>query len=264
MTLNTIPRAVFFDLDGTLFVEEEVLPGAVEIVHWIREKNLRVFFVSNNSSRSTCEYLDLLTRLGFSPQRSEIHSALNASIHYLKEQGHQKIFPLALPEVEKELLTEGFLFDEQNPSAVFLTYDLSFTFAKFITAHQLLTRGSVFVASHPDIFCPAQPHYLPDIGCLLSAFNAAGFQPESVVGKPNPQMILPLLHSLELRPEECLMIGDRIQTDMKLARSAGMQKALVLTGDCNFKQARSAGIALDEIFQDLPELFQKLKTSWNF
>ena len=261
-SFSNIPKAVFFDLDGTLFVEDQILPGAQELVQYIRSLGLNIFFVSNNSARNTKEYFNKLSSLGFNPSLSEIHSSLNAGIHYLKEQGHTNIYPLAVPAVEEELLSEGFSYDSNHPTAVFLTYDLSFTFDKFIKAHRHLTQGSVFIATHPDIFCPAHNIYLPDIGCLLAAFNASGFQPETIVGKPSPQMVLPLIKSKGFLPQECLMIGDRIQTDMKLARSAGMQKALILTGDSSRTQARSAGIPRDEIFSDLLELIEKLKSEW--
>ena len=224
-------QAVFLDLDGTLYIEDTVIPLAPEFVAHLKTMGKKVFFLSNNSSKSTQQYLPKLYDLGFDIAPSELYNSLNATLDYLQEEGLQKLYVVGSEHICQEFVKKGFSLQEEKPQAVVLTYDQSFTYQKFCTAFHAIQEGARYIATHPDLLCPAQKRFIPDIGCFISAFKSAGCGEPLIIGKPEPTMITPLLKKYNLQAEDCIFIGDRLYTDIALAKRMGFPGILVLSGE---------------------------------
>lgn len=241
LQLNDVER-VFLDLDGTLYLGETVLPGALEFVQALRMKSIPLHFISNNTSNSRSMGMAKLQRLGFEPQDQEMYSALDSTFDYLQSQGIQFINLMAKPELEEEARERGFeLWSDQvewtaqdsdlQPQAVVLAFDQTFTWYKLRWGMRHMKRGARFIATHPDTYCPAPDMYDPDIACMIAAFETAGCPSPTIVGKPSPLFLSTLMNNYQQDPSKCLLIGDRIYTDMVLANSLGMKSVLTLGGE---------------------------------
>jgi 4-nitrophenyl phosphatase len=224
-------RALLLDLDGTLYRGDRVFAG---VAHWLsaqRTAGRKIFFMSNNTSRSTADLWPKLQRMGLAGEPNEIWGALEATFAYIRNQGWSKLQVVATPSVCAEFAAQGWDIHCEKPEAVILTYDTTFTYEKWAKAHLALEAGAVLVATHPDTLCPTEDGFLPDLGALLAAFAAAGHDQARVIGKPYPTMVQPLLAQTGLRAEECLMVGDRLYTDIRMAVENKIPSALVLTGE---------------------------------
>lgn len=224
-------KALFLDLDGTLYRGNKVIPGATSWVKQVQDQGKKVFFLSNNSSKSTREYLPKLYDLGFDISPSEIWNSLNATLAYLAKRKLKRIFVVGTPSVCEEFEHNDFIIDDQNPDAVVLTYDTTFNYQKWERAHQLLNNGAQFIATHPDLLCPTEEGFAPDLGCLLAAFKAGGHEHPTIIGKPYSTMIETLLEKLEINAEEAVMMGDRLYTDIRLGFENNIPSILTLTGE---------------------------------
>lgn len=224
-------KAVLLDLDGTLYRGDRVFPGAPRWVSALKSAGKKVFFLSNNTSRSTREYLPKLYDLGFDISPGEIWGALNATLDYLRCEGLRRMMVVGTDAVRDEFRRAGFALVDENPDAVVLTYDTTFDYSKFVRAHKALLGGARFLATHPDLLCPTEDGFVPDIGCLIAAFRAAGHPEPQIIGKPAPTMVSPLLRRLGLNPSECVVVGDRLYTDIRMGVENGLGSILVLTGE---------------------------------
>lgn len=198
------------DLDGTLYRGSKLFPYTKKIIKTLRESGRKPIFLSNNSSRSTGEYLQKLNKIGLAPKEDEIYTSLNATIEFLLSKKLTHIFLMATPEVEREFAEAGFELikpDEGNktqnglnkagnshksvrahthlsqsakkstahnlPQAVVLTFDTTFNYQKFCIAYDYIMAGVPFYATHPDTLVPTTDGFHPDIGTLLNAFETA-------------------------------------------------------------------------------------------
>lgn len=237
---------VFLDLDGTLYLGDKVLEGAVDFVNSLRRRGLPVHFISNNTSHSRKDGIRKLQRLGFDPQPEEMYSALDSTYDYLDQNGINKIALMANPSLEAEARERGFqLWQDDNswdvqetlnqPQAVILAFDKTFSWNKLRWGMRLIKRGAQFIATHPDTFCPAVGEYDPDIACLIAAFETADCSDPIVIGKPSSLFLKSLLLKYDQDPRRCVVIGDRLYTDIVLANKLGMRSILTLSGEAKIE-----------------------------
>jgi len=144
--------------------------------------------------------------------------------------------------------------------AVVVAFDRTLDYRKLNTAYQALVRGAHFFATNPDKTCPMPGGGIPDAGATLAALeHLTGRKVELLAGKPSRLMMEVALHRLGLPAERCLMTGDRLETDIRMGKEAGMRTAVVLTGASNRGQAEQAEPAPDLILENLGELIRLLQ-----
>ena len=233
---------VFLDLDGTLYLGETRLKGALELVNGLRFQDIPIHFISNNTSNARSQGIDKLKRLGFQPRPEEMYSALDSTMDYLEQHQIKNIALLALPALEEEARDAGIkLWQDTNswdaeesndtPDAVVLAFDKSFTWSKLRWGMRHIKNGAQFIATHPDTYCPTSGLYDPDIGCLIAAFQAAECPDPIVIGKPSDLFLKSFLIKNNQVASKCALIGDRIYTDMVLANKLNMRSILTLSGE---------------------------------
>ena len=249
-----------FDLDGTLYLGDHLLPGAAEALEAIRAHGSRVAFLSNKPLDAPATYAAKLTSLGIPARPDEVVTSTDALIRYL--QAHAAgvtILPIAEPLVVDLLRTAGFaIVDLDRPETadlVVVSWDRTFDYDKLVAAFRAVRAGARIVATNPDPFCPTPDGDLPDCAAMLAAIEAStGAKAEAIVGKPSRHMSDALLERIALPPSDTVLVGDRITTDVRMAHEAGMASALVLTGATPRSAIDNAPYAPDYVLDGVAEI----------
>lgn len=235
-----------FDLDGTVYLGDALLPGAAEVVAAIRRSGRRLVYLTNKPLESTADYAAKLTALGLPTAPEEVVSSLDTLVRYLTlHHPGAPLYCVSEPLVADTLRAAGFPIlaapEAEEAAVVVVSFDRTFDYPKLHAAFRAVRAGAVIVATNPDRYCPTPEGGLPDCAAMLAAVEACtGARAEAVVGKPSPHMLAATLDRLDLPTESVLLVGDRAETDVAMARRAGMDAALVLTGATTREQAAHA------------------------
>jgi NagD protein len=251
--------AYIFDLDGTIYVGDELIPGADETIARLRADGAQVAFVTNNPLHPATDYADRLTRLGIPVDAAEIVTSIDALIRYL---GHahpdHTVLPIAEFEVCRRLTAAGYALthDWRASDVVVVSFDRTFEYAKLLAGYRAVReRGAAIVATNPDPFCPTRDGGLPDCAAMLAALEACtGARAEAVVGKPSHHMVAAVLERLDVAPEATAVIGDRAATDVLMGQSIGASGILVLSGATSAAEAAAGDVRPDHTLDSIRDL----------
>tara|TARA_Y100000588_G_scaffold14185_1_gene15309 strand:+ start:7577 stop:8365 length:789 start_codon:yes stop_codon:yes gene_type:complete len=237
-------ESVFLDLDGTIYLGDDLIEGALDFLGRLERKGVRRFFLSNNSSKSVGQYLDKLGGLGIEASEDEVLLSTHDLLSWLSKEGVRRTYLVGTKGMREMLEEKGFETNSSNPEYVVLGYDTEVSYEKLATASVHLHRGVPMVSSHPDIVCPSPDGGLPDTGAYMALFEATtGARPVHVCGKPNKGMILHKIEEMGMSPSNCAMIGDRLYTDMEMAFRAKVHGILVLSGEATREDVVESGLS---------------------
>jgi NagD protein len=266
------PRRIdglIFDLDGTVYLGESLLPYAAETIDELRRRGKRTLFVSNKPLESRQVYADKLTRLGIPTSADDVLTSASVLADHLARHAPDLRYYVIGEEtfvaeltghgltVAGELLDQDarYVLDPRGIDAVIVAFDRTLDYRKFNTAYQALRRGARYFATNGDKSCPFPGGDIPDAGATLAALqHITGRVPELIAGKPSPVILQAALDRLQLDAARCLMTGDRLETDIRMGQNAGMLTALVLTGVTTRAEAQSASPTPDLILDNLGQL----------
>ena len=231
-------RAYFFDLDGTVYLGDEPLPAAVQTIQALKDAGALVRYLSNNPTRTPGEYADKLTRLGIPTVDAHVITTIQTTIWWLKNNyPNAVIFPIAESPLIDALTKAGFRLsdDPSEIDVVIASYDRTFTYAKLQTAFDALweRNRAILIQTNPDRYCPFPGgRGEPDAAAITAAIEAsAGVKCAANMGKPSPSLLRAALDGTGIAVADCLMTGDRLATDIQMALDAGMDAAVVFTGE---------------------------------
>jgi arabinose operon protein AraL len=223
-----------FDLDGTVYLGDALLPSAGETLKELRTRGVRTIYISNNPTHPREEYAAKLTRLGVPTSVEDILTSTLVMVDFLKRRmPGARLFVVGEEPLCAELRRGGFELTEQahNVDAVIASFDRTFVYRKLQIAFDAIRAGARFFATNPDRYCPVPTGGEPDCAAIIAAIEACtDTQVEAVVGKPSHYMIEAALNLTGLPAGDCLMTGDRLETDVLMGLNAGMSAALMLTG----------------------------------
>lgn len=234
-----------FDLDGTVYLGEAALPGSVEGIAELRRRGKRVLFVSNKPLEPRAKYAAKLTRLGIpTPPDDVITSGFVMGHHLAHHQPELRYYVIGEENLRAELRGHGLTvlgeLDAQDPKevidprgidAVIVAFDRTLDYRKLNTAYQALMRGAHFYATNGDKTCPMPGGAIPDAGGTIAALETmTGRKLELLAGKPSTLTMEVALDRLGLPAARCMMVGDRLETDIAMGQHAGMLTAVALTG----------------------------------
>jgi len=250
------------DMDGTTYRGSEIFKHTVDFVHTLKDLGIGYTFLTNNSSYSTAEYLNKLREMGIMVKQDQIYTSNLATIDYLKSEHPEveKLYILGTDALKMEFQAAGYeVMGEdiaQNPDAVIVGFDTSLTFEKLCRAGYWIQKNILYIATHPDRICPTnQPTLLLDCGAICAALKeATGRAPDMTLGKPDQIMIEGIIKHHEIDKSELAIIGDRLYTDMEMARQAGIMGILVLTGETKREDLIDYPNPPDLIVDDLSDL----------
>jgi HAD superfamily hydrolase (TIGR01450 family) len=262
-------RHVALDMDGTIYNGGTIFDSTNPFLLLLNELHIGYTFLTNNSSKSSKDYLTKLRKIGVPADEDQLYTSTQATIEYLREQmpQAQRLFVLGTVSMRQEVAEAGFAVCEDSakdePDAVMAGFDTELTFARLCRAAYWIKQGKPFIATHPDRICPTdQPTVLVDCGSICAALEkAAGRGPDVVLGKPDARMLRGIVKRHELAPENLAMVGDRLYTDMAMARRAGALGVLVLTGEATAAEAARHTPPLDLVVAGLAELGERLQAA---
>jgi phosphoglycolate/pyridoxal phosphate phosphatase family enzyme len=247
-----------FDLDGTVYLGEALLPGAGETIAELRSQGRRTVFLSNNPTHTRQAYARKLTRLGLPTPEVDIINSSVVMVDFLqREMPGANLFIIGEQPLENELREAGFnlIEDAMQVDAVIASFDRTFAYRKLQIAFDAIRAGARFFATNADRYCPVPGGGEPDAAAMIAAVEACtGLPVEAVVGKPSMYMTSAILNILGLPPERCLMTGDRLETDVQMGINAGMDSALTLTGATTFEMAQASHTKPTYLIRGLREL----------
>ncbi|MFX1377386.1 MAG: HAD-IIA family hydrolase [Promethearchaeota archaeon] len=254
----TKKRVFFFDLDGTIYLGKKLFKGVPELIKSLKKNNKDFFFLSNNSSLSTRDYLKKLNTFNLNITRNHLILSQHPTINYLKKIGIKKLFLMGTQSLKKEFEQEGFELTERNPQIVVLAFDKDLTYKRLaIATNLLLKKDFPYIATHLDNRCPTEEGYIPDAGGIAALLYKATERMPKVFGKPNKEMLLFKLNQLGIPPKLAVIIGDRLYTDIKMGKNAGISTCCVLSGESTLDMIKTSEYKPDYIIKGIWDLLDE-------
>ena len=253
-------RLFLLDMDGTLYLGDEVLPGAVEFIRDLEEKGRRFIYLTNNSSRAGADYVPRLRRLGFPCAPENVLTSGMAAARYLNENyPGARVCLVGTRALARELVSAGITLDDERADVVLAGFDTELCYRKLERAVHFLRRGAVFIAANPDLVCPMpRGEVLPDCGSICALLEKASGAAPRYIGKPERRLIDLASELTGIPNSEICCVGDRLYTDIACAKNAGAVSALVLSGETTPEMLESARVVPDYVFPGVRELGQSL------
>ncbi len=224
--------SVISDMDGVIYRGKNLIPGAQEFVEHMRSNDIPFLFLTNNSEQTPLDLLRKLEHLGIHglTQENFITAAIATAQFLNAQRPHATAYVVGGSGLAAELYRAGYSITESNPEYVVVGKTANFNFATMRRAAQLIDGGARFIGTNPDLVDPVEGGTEPAAGTILAAIEAATGKKPYIVGKPNSLMMIYARQMLGAHAEDCVMIGDRMDTDIVGGLEAGMRTALVLSG----------------------------------
>lgn len=256
-------QGFILDMDGTFFLGERLLPGALEFLALLNRLNLPFSFLTNNTSRSRADYVTKLMGLGVKETDARVFTAGDATIRYLREHFDGKgVCLIGTRSLQEDFRAAGIRLDDQQPAVVVLGYDTELTYEKLTRLCGFVRQGLPYLATHPDVNCPTPEGPIPDIGAMMAMVEkSTGRWPDKIFGKPDRNLIEQLAGMLKLKPESLVMVGDRLYTDIALGTTAGVTTVLVLSGETKLEDLAGSAYQPDYVCENLGELGEMLEAA---
>lgn len=246
------------DMDGTLYLSDDVIDGAIDFIETAREKSSVLYF-TNNSSRTRDTYVERLNRLGFPAKTEDILASTEVTMHYLREKHpNERIYILAVPSVKEYFINEGFNIVEEDADVVLVTFDQTLTYKKLVKACDFIRNGAAFLATHLDINCPVKGGFIPDVGSFCSLITKSTEKEAKFLGKPFRETLDFITDTTGFKKEEIAFIGDRIYTDVATGVNNGARGILVLSGETKQEDIEKFDVVPDLIFDSVKDMIKYL------
>jgi len=254
-------RGFLLDMDGTFYLSDRLLDGALRFVDLVRAQGKDFLFLTNNSSRDRRQYADKITRLGLPLAEEKVLTSGEATALYLRQKAPgADVFLVGTPSLEAEFRQHGFRLVADKPAWLVLGFDTTLTYQKLWKLCDLVRAGIPYIATHPDFNCPTETGWMPDVGAMMAFVRAAtGREPELVVGKPNRLIVDVAAHKLDLEVDQLVMIGDRLYTDIALGQNSGITTVLVLSGETRRQDLDDSPYQPDYVFENLAGVADELE-----
>ena len=226
----------FLDMDGVLYLGDTPIDGAVKAVAYLRKKGKKIVFMTNNSAYTRGMYVRKLARMGIPARESEIITSAYATVLYLRKHSPRaRLYVVGEPGLKKELKRGGFevLSDGRAERADFVVagLDRTMSYKRLTAGVRALLAGVELIATNTDATYPTESGLCPGAGAVVGALSSSsGKPPKVVIGKPSPNMIKLALAVAGSKPRETAILGDRLTTDIRAGKQAGLTTILVLTG----------------------------------
>ena len=255
-------KHVVLDMDGTIYKGKTLFPWTKPFLDSLERHGIGCTFLTNNPSKSAADYLAHLSQMGIPATPGQLYTSALAAIDWLKANrpALRRLFLLGTPSMIAEFEKAGFIPTADDPSdppdAVIAGFDMTLAYARLCRASWWVSQGLPYFATNPDRVCPTDlPTVLVDCASICAAITTAtGREPERTFGKPDPSMLTGILRRHNLRPDQVLMVGDRIYTDIAMAVNAGVTGVLVLSGEATIEDAMESEAGPDIIVENLSGL----------
>jgi len=261
-------RAVLLDGDGVLWKADQPLPGIQELFNYLAEQDIGWALLTNNNGHSVGRFIDRFARFGIQARKDSIFTSSTVTAEYLREKYGEgaSLYAIGMNGLLEALEEAGFEIAQgadlprRPPAAVVAGMDLDLDYQKITNAMRLILEGADFVATNTDRNYPRPDGVYPATGVVTGAIQGATGVDPYVVGKPYPAIFQAALKHLDVNPEETLMVGDQLDTDILGANQAGIDSAVVLTGIATRQEIADSPVKPKFVFEDIPSLLEILNS----
>ena len=248
-------KLFLLDMDGTIYLDNDLFSGTIPFLSYIREIGGRYLFLTNNSSRSVSAYVEKLGKLGIEAAADDFLTSVNALIADLKRRPPYRLcYAFGTESFRTQLREAGIPITdklEDGIDCLLIAFDTELNFQKLEDACILLNRGVDFIATNPDWVCPTWYGSVPDCGSVCEMlYRATGRRPR-VIGKPQPEMVKLAMAATGCSPEETMVVGDRLYTDIACGVNAGVDTAFVLSGEGTMEDLEASEVKPTWVFDDI-------------
>ncbi len=255
-------RLFLLDMDGTIYLGDQLFDGTTDFLNQVRAQGGKYLFVTNNSSRSVSAYVDRLNGMGIPSSAGDFLTSVDALIWYLRgKYDNALIYAFGTRTFRQQLAEAGFRVTDRLEDGISLLvcgFDTELTFQKLEDACILLGREVDFVATNPDWVCPTSYGSVPDCGSVCEMlFRATGRRPK-FIGKPEPEMALLSMEKYGYTPEQTVLIGDRVYTDIACGVNAGIDTAFVLSGEGVPEDQERFGVQATGVYPNIREIWRSM------
>ena len=256
-------RLFLLDMDGTLYLDEQLFDKVPEFLDLIRRQGGQYLFLTNNSSRGVDGYMAKMRRLGIETAPEDYMTSADAAEHtLLTEFPGQKCYVSGTASLKAQLRQAGIDVTDtlSDDITVLLSgFDTELTFQKLEDSCILLNRGVTWLATNPDWVCPTWYGSVPDCGSVCQMLERATGKTPRFLGKPQPEMVHLALARTGFGPQQAVVIGDRLYTDVACGVNAGIDSIFVLSGEGVMGDIVKYRVNPTWVYQDIAKLYHDLK-----
>ncbi len=246
------------DMDGTIYLENELIDGALAFLQRIRESGGRYVFISNNSSKSVADYVQKVNAMGIEADEDSFFISSQSTALYL-QRNHPgaKVYVMGTKSLLCELRRHGIDAVTENTGdidVVLLGYDTELHYQKLVDICNIMQEDTVYLATNPDFVCPAKNGYLPDCGAMAVMLDYAVHRKPKFIGKPEPYMIEDVLNKFHFDKKNAIIVGDRLYTDIASGKNAGVDCICVLSGEATMEDIQNFDCKPDYIVNSVKDI----------
>ena len=272
MTNNLADIECFvFDMDGTIYLEDKLISGSLELFKYLNENNIKYYFLTNNSSKTAEAYLKKLHSLSIDfIELSQIITSGDITIEYIKERFNKpNVYLVGTDDLKTDFIKSGInVVGEygEDIDAVVIGFDTSFNYEKAAIATRYIRKGIPFISTHLDLVCPIKNReFIPDCGSITKMIEYSTDTEAKYIGKPCEETVKFLIDRVKLSKDKIAIVGDRLYTDVATGVNNGMTGIAVLTGETSLEEIKKSSINPTFVFKSINELYISIKDSrYNF
>ncbi|MFC4989386.1 HAD-IIA family hydrolase [Saliphagus infecundisoli] len=251
--------AAILDLDGTVYLGDRLVPGAAGAIEELRGRDLPVLFLTNKAIERRADYSEKLEHLGVPATREDVINSGWVTARYVVENyPDQEAFVIGEEPLIEELERAGIdIARTGSGDLLVVSMDREFTYEKLDIGMKTLESGAPFLATNPDRTCPTQSGAIPDAAGMIGAIEGVtGRSVDAMLGKPSATMLETVMGRLDTTPKKCLLIGDRLETDIAMGEHAGMTTVCVLSGVTDHATLAESDITPDYVLESIADIWR--------
>ena len=257
-------KLFLFDMDGTLYLGDQLYDFTIELLDTIKKTGGRYMFMTNNSSKSVADYIKKLDKLGIKADYEDFITSSQATGYYLNKHYRGKtLYVCGTESLKEELRRGGFEVSEDigKIDVIVMGFDTELTFKKLHdVSYLLLTRENIpYIATNPDYVCPTEFGSVPDCGSVCDMLYNVSKRRPIFIGKPSKLMPELAMEKTGYKKEETAVIGDRIYTDIKSGLNAEVTTILVMSGETTYEILEASKDKPEYVLESAREILKELK-----
>ena len=255
-------KLFLLDMDGTIYLDNDLFDGTLDMLEHIRNIGGKYIFLTNNSSKSVEKYIEKLASLGIESTADDFLTSTNATVLYLNNHPYKKIYALGTTSFKEQLRDANLPITdvlEDDIDCLLMGFDTELTFKKLEDACILLGRGVDYIATNPDWVCPTWYGYVPDCGSVSTMLYNATKRLPKFIGKPEPDMALLAMEKTGYGKEETVLLGDRLYTDIACGVNAGISTIFVLSGEGTLEDLAASETKPEFVYENIRKVYEDIK-----
>ncbi len=254
-------KLFLFDMDGTIYLDNDLFDGTLDMLEHIRKIGGKYIFLTNNSSKSVEKYIEKLASLGIESTADDFLTSTNATVLYLNSHPYKKIYALGTTSFKEQLRDASLPITdmiEDDIDCLLMGFDTELTFKKLEDACILLGRGVDYIATNPDWVCPTWYGYVPDCGSVSTMLYNATKRLPKFIGKPEPDMALLAMEKTGYGKDETVLLGDRLYTDIACGVNAGISTIFVLSGEGTLEDLEKSETKPEFVYENIRKVYEEI------